>query len=221
MRSVNLQVESGFPYYNGGGLPLGELRNAVPSGESALAVIREKARDYNLKSLKAEMLYHLDRYAEAAEVCSGLVPEGWFCRSARESAASHLGEFDVNELYQAGKYEEGLVASTLAIQRARNFTQKADWSFARQYHQRALIEVALGQIELALQDFNKASAIKSALPPELNGIYDKMGFQEAIVLYVYGAPSAGEQICATFAKSWTIATSFCVLTQYLPQPFSR
>jgi tetratricopeptide (TPR) repeat protein len=207
---IYLSVRSGMPYNAAGGQTVGELRNTVPSGESVIATIREKARVYNLKSLKAEMLYELNRYREAAEICNSLAPEAWFCKSAKENAARALRHADADALYQTGKYEQALVAFTLAIQKTRNLGLNVDSTFATQYQQRALIEAAVGQMEAALQDFNKAVAIKAALPQTGDTLLE---FQEAIVLYMYGAPSAGEQACAQAAKvsAWvsSLVTNLC------------
>ena len=51
-----------------------------------------------------------------------------------------------------------------------------------------------------MQDFNNAVAIKSAVPPSGFNYDPLLEFQEAIVLYMYGAPAAGEQACAQAAK---------------------
>lgn len=181
---------------------VGELRNAVPSRESVIGTIRENARLYNLKSLKAEMLWQLDRYREAAETCNRLAPEPWFCELVKKEAVRPRSDADARSLYQAGKYEQALVASTLVIQKMRNSFQNdgwTGWTLASWHQQRALIEAAVGQIEGSLQDFNKAVAIKSALAPTVNSDL-LLEFHEAIVLYMYGARSAGEQACAQAAK---------------------
>jgi WD40 repeat protein len=212
---INLSVRSGMPMsYNALGLQrIGELRNSVPSGGSAIATIRERARVYKLKSLKADMLFNVGRSREAAEMCNGLVPEPLFCNSAKEAAARALPLMasDANKLYHEGRYEEALIASTLAIQKTRNgsIVQDEYSALENQFQERALIEAALGQIDLALLDFYKAAAIKSALPPNN---YDTLQFQEAIVLYMYGAPSAGEQACAQ-AGNLNFVTDVCARMQ--------